>query len=483
MICGIYTVMQRMELPESRLNEMTFERLATMLLFVAIGAGACFAPAQNDTWWHLRTGQDIWTTGAIDLHDRYSYTVAGGYWPDHEWLSQLLFYAIYRTGGLPLLTAITACVIVGAWFLIWRLTPGDWPRKHLVCALALVPSSMAWSLRPQVFTLFLVAATAFLLVRRRYLLLPPLFVLWANLHGGVMLGFVILAGSTVALLFEQRKWPVRLLVATIGCLAATILTPLGTSIWTEIPGSLARLREYGVTEWRPPALADPRLLPFWLLVVGFITLSVRETPWRLVALRSNAMFWATLGLLPLALSSGRNVPPFLLLAVPAIAAMQHSSKASRTLLSVERPAVNAGILGVLTLLAASSVTYAWVSEVPGLGWHPLPEQAIESLKSCPERLYNRYDEGGYLIWFVPDRKVFLDSRQDPYPPALVNEQIQIETSGNYQGLFDRFGVRCVLTPVDSVLAERLLADGWERIYNGNALMVLTLKPTLHQPRR
>jgi hypothetical protein len=196
------------------------------------------------------------------------------------------------------------------------------------------------------------------------------------------------------------------------------------------------------------------------------------------------MFWAALGLLPLALSSGRNVPPFLLLAVPAIMAMQHSramqhsSKTSRTLLRVERPAVNAGILAVLTLLAASTVTYAWVSEVPRLGWHPLPAQAIESLKSCPERLYNRYDEGGYVIWFVPERKVFLDSRQDPYPPALVNEQIRIETSGDYQPLFDRFSIRCVLTPLDSLLSKRLLAGGWEQIYKGNALMVLTPRPVL-----
>jgi hypothetical protein len=188
-------------------GRVTFERLATMLLFLAIGAAACFAPAQSDTWWQLRTGQEIWTTGTVQLSDHFSYTVAGNYWPNHEWLSQLLFYAGYRAGGMPLLTALTASIIVGAWFLIWRLTPGGYPRKHLVCALAVIPSSMAWALRPQVFTLFLVAATALLVARRRYLLLPILFLLWANLHGGVMLGFVILASGVLALLVENRRWP------------------------------------------------------------------------------------------------------------------------------------------------------------------------------------------------------------------------------------------------------------------------------------
>ncbi len=296
---------------------VTFERLATALLFLAIGAAACFAPAQSDTWWQLRTGQEIWTTGTVDLIDHFSYTVAGRYWPNHEWLSQLLFYASYRAGGLPLLTALTASVIVGAWFLIWRLTPGDYPRKHLLCALAVISSSVAWSLRPQVFTLFFVATTALRGSSPPVLsLLPLLFLFWANLHGGVMLGFVILASGVLALLFENRRWPALPLVVTIGCLSATLMTPLGVSIWTEIPASLARLRAYGVSEWRPPSFTDPTLLPFWLLVACFIVLSLRQKPWKATAQASDATFWGALAMLPLAVSSGRNVPMFLLLAVP-----------------------------------------------------------------------------------------------------------------------------------------------------------------------
>lgn len=405
--------------------------------------------------------------------DRRFHTVAGEYWPDHEWLSQVLFYSIYRTGGMPLLTAVTAGAIVGAWVIVWRITPPHFPLTHLLFAAAVVPSSMAWALRPQVFTLFLVATTGFMLVRRRYILLPPLFLLWANLHGGVMLGFAIIAGGTVSLILDERKWPVGLFVATMGCVAATLLTPLGISIWTEIPASLARLREYGVIEWRRPGFADPRLLPFWILVVAFSVISIREKPWTLQT-RSSTMFWTALALLPLALSSERNIPPFLLLVVPAIAAMQHSVRAPRGGLRVAKPAINAGILALFIAFAISSVTYAWVSNLPRLGWHPLSAQAIKSLKACPERLYNRYDEGGYVIWFVPDQKVFLDSRQDPYPPALVNEHIQVEASGDYERLFERFDIRCVLTPLDSVLSQRLLAGGWSETYKGNDFMVLTM---------
>jgi hypothetical protein len=97
---------------------------------------------------------------------------------------------------------------------------------------------------------------------------------------------------------------------------------------------------------------------------------------------------------------------------------------------------------------------------------------VTALENCPERLYNRYDEGGYLIWFVPGRKVFLDSRQDPYPQALVRAQIEVEKSGDYKALFDRYGIGCAFVADDSPIARRLLADGWLKAHDGD-LVVLT----------
>jgi hypothetical protein len=458
----------------AHLEWLTFERLGAALLFLAIGVGACFSPAQNDTWWHLRAGEDIWTAGAIDLRDHYSHTVNGGYWPNHEWLSQVLFFAVYRVGGLALLTSLAATFVVAAWWLVWRLTPGDRAFRLMLCTLALIPSSLAWALRPQVFTLFLLAATAFLLVRRRYLMLPPLFLIWANLHGAVMLGFPLLAGGIVASTIEERKWPVRLLVVTGLCIVATTITPLGASLWADVPATLARTRPYGIAEWRAPGLVEPVFMPFWLLAGVLVVLTVRAQPWR-VSSGSSVMIWSALAMLPLAVTSGRNVPPFVLLAVPAIAAMRDSLKPARRRASarIEHPLFNAGILVMLSLVASATVSYAWISEIPRLGWHPLPQPAIAALAACPDPLYNRYDEGGYLIWFVRGRKVFLDSREHPYPAALVHDQIRTEITGDYRALFDRHAIRCALVAADSPVAQQLVANGWKKEYQGLSWVVLT----------
>ena len=84
---------------------VTSERLTVGLLFVVVVTLAFLAPAQNDTWWHLRGGLDIWRTHAVSLRDTYSHTAAGGFWPNHEWLTEAVFYAVYRAGGMPLLTS------------------------------------------------------------------------------------------------------------------------------------------------------------------------------------------------------------------------------------------------------------------------------------------------------------------------------------------------------------------------------------------
>ena len=48
-----------------------------------------------DMWWHLKTGEVIWTTHTIPTTDLFSYTTNHHGWIPHEWLSQVLIYGAY----------------------------------------------------------------------------------------------------------------------------------------------------------------------------------------------------------------------------------------------------------------------------------------------------------------------------------------------------------------------------------------------------
>jgi hypothetical protein len=368
--------------------------------------------------------------------------------------------------------------VSATWWMVWSLTEGHPTRRLVLVSLAVIPSAMAWSLRPQLFTLFLVALMTSLVVRRRYGYLPLLFLIWANLHGAVVLGIALLVGSIAAAAFHERRVPRGLLVSSALCLVATIMTPLKLSLWSEIPASLSRLRQYQVLEWRTPSFGDVALLPFWLMSAALIVLIAAALVGRRRGGRTDpssdpareergvTIVISALILLPFALTSSRNVPPFLLLAAPAIAVLIESHLASRALRvhRHERPVLNLCVLAVAVIASVTTVGNAWAAQNPRLQWHPLPAQAIAAIRACPERLYNNYDDGGYLIWFVPERKVFLDSRQDPYPASLIQNHIQAELSGNYQALFSRYQIECALTRTGTPLANRLFSDGWHTRY-------------------
>jgi hypothetical protein len=463
------------------IERFTFDRLQTTLLFVAIATAACLMPAQHDTWWLLRAGHDMWAAGDVLLADTFSHTVYGAFWPNHEWLSELLFFGIYAIGGLPLLTLASALAVTTAWAIIWTQTPGPARAKFLLTAFVVASASSTWSLRAQVLSLLLVTVTMALLRRRRYGWLPVVFWFWANLHGAVLLGVLLLGAGLVAVLVEEIDAFPRLLLVSALCVLATALTPLGWQFWLDMPRSLGRIRQLGIDEWAAPRLASLSLLPFWVAVAALAGLTAtrgRELLRDPIARRDGqiTMCACALVLVPLALTAVRNVPPFLMLAVPALAALLPRRSVLTASPSAHRPWLNGSIATAAVVLAAIVVTSAYVSRLARFHWTPLPAASIDALNGCHGNVYNRYDEGGYLIWFAPGRKVFLDGRQDPYPPSLIKEQIRVESSGDFESLFRRYDVRCAYVPAASRLSAGLLRAGWTPLFQDSAWAVLARDP-------
>ena len=140
----------------------------------------------------------------------------------------------------------------------------------------------------------------------------------------------------------------------------------------------------------------------------------------------------------------------------------------------ERPLLNLAIMAFATIGVVVTLAWAYRNEVPRLRWHPVPAAAIAALGQCPDNLYNRYDEGGPLLWFAPDKKVFLDGRQDPFPSELVKEHIAVETGqAGHETVFRRHQIRCAYLPRVSPVAARLTAAGWKTLHADSRWVVLS----------
>ena len=80
---------------------------------------------------------------------------------------------------------------------------------------------------------------------------------------------------------------------------------------------------------------------------------------------------------------------------------------------------------------------------------------------------------GFLIWFAPERPVFIDNRQDPYPLAFTLAATAIDSGAPYRPTFDRYGIRCAFLPTESKMIERLTTDRWRTRFRDDKWAVLT----------
>ena len=466
---------------------LAFDEMAVGLLFVAIAVLALFTPAQSDTFWHLRAGADIWRTGQVPRADLYSHTAYGTPWPDHEWLSQLLMYAAYRVGGgMPGLEIGAGLLILAAAVTVYRLMVGPRATRFALMIAGLAIASSAWSLRPQLLTLFLLPALVWLLARQRYLLIPPFFLLWANAHGGVALGGVVLGVCTAAAALRavhtrapaDRRRAAALAAVLPLAARAGAATPLGFHIYRFVVTSAARSYEVQIAEWfvlRPDSLFG---VLFWAATIAFAVLVVTRrraiatgdwSDWVVVA--------AGLALLPLGIRSARNIGPFLILAMPA--ASRALGPTFRFRLSrhprppsPDHPRLNLALLLGLGAAALVVVGAGWRAGPARLYWNPFPAAALSALDRCPGPLYNFYGDGGSLVWFAPAHQDFVDGRQDPFPFWLLRQSFAVEHGAPYRPLFDRFGVRCAFVPAKAKLTVQLGADGWRALYADDDWAVL-----------
>ena len=304
---------------------LSFPKLAEGLLLGAVAVCALVMPAAPDTYWHLRAGQEIWQTLHVPLADHYSYTADGRFWPNHEWLWQALSYALHRAGGFPLLLAGAAAIVTGAVALMFRLMVGSTRTRALLIVVGLPLVSCAWALRPQLITQLMLMALLWLLARERYRWLPLLFVIWANAHGGVAMGGVVLAATTAVALVRARAGAAAdrrraraLAIATPLCALATLATPLGIRLWTAIGVSIQESHDNGIAEWRSSLELGPFQITFWILAIAFaVILLVRRRRLRDASWSDVVVWVAALVIFPLAVRAVRNTTLFLLVAIPA----------------------------------------------------------------------------------------------------------------------------------------------------------------------
>ena len=444
-----------------------------------------------DLWWHLRDAQLMLAQGHFSTADHYSFTAPGAAVLPFEWVSDLAFYAVYRwaalTGLFWLVFALGTAIALGI-FRLSYLASHDVKNSFLVSVGGTVLTAITMGSRPLLFGwLYLVILLLILAAVReggsKWLwLVPPLFCLWINSHGSWPMGMVLFGAFIASGLLEgewgqayAKRWSpaqLRQLLMAFGASAvAVFLNPFGYRL-VFYPFKILFVKGNGVddvTEFASVNFHTPWGKVAMALILGVLLIAVfSQVRWRLDELAAVVLaFYYALTFSRFLFLAGILLPPIFAKRLKLMEPFDRDS---------DKPANNAVALAVLLCAFVLAVPHHAKFQDPV----PYPVDAVRYMQAngIHGRFFHEYAWGGYLIWHMPESKVFVDGRYDPYAPNGVFRNFMAARSGeDPQAVLDKYQVDYVLMSPDSLLVQMLKnSTRWTVRYSDKTSVLLQRSP-------
>jgi hypothetical protein len=490
---------RRLPAVTSALAAFDTHKLAVTILFIGIFAMAVRAQADSDLWWHLQAGGVTVEIGRAPQIDLFSHTRETAPWVNHSWLSQVVLFRLYEWASYRGLSLWVGALAVATFAFVYAQMAGGAFSRAFVVVLAAATSAIVWTARPQMLSLLFTGIVAYVLYllkwrgTNRLWLLPPLFVLWVNMHAGYALGFLLIACFVVGEALNRLLAPVipghdpvvartqlaSLLGFTLLSAVLLAINPNATRMWTYPFETVATagLREL-IQEWQSPDFHPLYAQPFiWMVLALFASAGLSGK-------RIDGTDLVTVGAFAYAaLLAGRNVGPFAVVAAPVLS--RHVAPIvvrlwTKGRFRPRRPVVFAGLNAAILLLVAALA--AWKVSLPlraefneQLQRETLPVGAVEWIERAQPQgpMFNRYRWGGYLIWRLwPQYRVFIDGRTDLYGDEVLGDYVEIATAGpRAMELLEEYGVMWAVIRPDEPLGALLECHGWRVAYEDDVAAV------------
>jgi hypothetical protein len=455
--------------------------------------------ADPDLWGHLRFGRDIWESGQIGYQDPYSYLTGGQTWINHEWLAEVVFWGIFAIAGARGLVLLKLFVGFLTFVLLYAHLRRSQVRALKVAILLLAAAAIPlWrfliTVRPQLFTLLFFTLTILVIHHaergraRSLWLLAPLFVVWANCHGGFLSGVGVLViwgcAHIIQGFIQRAQNPIRLrtLLTLLGpivlAVAGTLFNPYGLRLWAFLLRT-ATVPRPEIREWQPLELISVAgisyLVPLGLSIAGLLYSRLERQP-------SLMVVYACTAFLPFV--AIRHLPLFAVSAT--ILGGEHVNDVWTRRFPRERFSLKGRPPWVLVPWLFLLSVFVMAVLVPlaryqFAGWRGAfsciqfpeayyPVRAVALLKTAvPEgNLAIDFDWGEYAIWHLgPDIKVSIDGRRETiYSEEVYKQNLHfMRGERDWSTLLEAYPTDLALVRAGSPTHNLLrLQPGWIVVY-------------------
>ncbi|QDU22471.1 hypothetical protein [Urbifossiella limnaea] len=468
--------------------------VALFVLLLAAGRSSFFR--DPGTFWHVTTGDRILADGFLRA-DPYTFTFGGTWWVPYQWLGEVAMALAHRCGGFDLLLVGACAMLAGTFAVLYARLHGTGlnpAAAGVVLLIGLAAAASHFHVRPHLATIAGMTGTMLLLVAvdggrapvRRLLWLVPAFVLWTNVHGGVLagmgtVGLTVAGWLTLAVIgrgpLRSRRDAVLACAAAAGCVLSALVNPYGLDLlktWHVImgePALKAIVQEHSALDPAAPyAWPVFALAAVYLAVLAGVHRGELRVSWFLPAV------WFVL-----TLDRVRHAPLFAVAGLVVVAAAWPHTRWAAWL-AEHRPDVyrprdggtgfwrNVWLPAVL-VIAVALVPIRWARLDPA-HW---PVELLPELREFeprspadPHRIFNGYIDGGFVIYHAPGYKVFVDDRCEVFGGDWLLAFVRADSEGTADAMagweerYGRFDFALVRAGTGFEAYVRT-APGWELV--------------------
>jgi hypothetical protein len=434
-----------------------------------------------DSWLNLLGGREILNHG-IPHHDTLAVLSRGREWIDQQWLANLAYYGLYALGGLGLAARVNIFLFVATLALVFVFARRR-GATSLSVMLAAIPMCVVGLefIRAQVLTEPLFVLLLALLVSesrhptRRAFLAFPLLVLWANIHGSVVLGAALVALLGVVEAVKARRSgllrPALLTLLPWPCIFAS---PYGLHLTSYYSSTLHNpvFPKY-LTEWAPPPPLSIWGIPlFALAAVGIFLVGRHSHAWT--AFEKGAFALTLVG----GLLAVRSIPWFTITGALLLPTLLDLERRGKPVTSTERQrAVALGGVAISLLLVVHGL--ASPGNSTATDWPDgATTQVTNVLRADPSaRVLATYELADWILFRVPEARgrIAFDGRWEILPPSQFRKIMDFHGHRNLSAGHVARGYRLLVIDPQG---ERALARTFEHqpgarvLFRGSRVVVI-----------
>jgi len=459
-----------------------------MFLLAAVIFGFCVKQfAEPDMWWHLRYARDLVQLHTFSSFDTYSFTAAGAFRPNFEWLSELPFYVAYHMAGLHGVLLLYFGILVLMFAGVYYLSCSDGADcKNATVATLIGIFLCVVSIGPRTLLFGWLCMVGLLLVLDRFRrsrtglwLLPPLFLLWINLHPSWAFGLVVFLLTIGAGLVdgewglvEATKWSRdelrKLAIAFVASVMVLFVNPFGYRL-VLYPFQFLFQQQSNVRyveEWQGVDFSTSNGKLALLVLLGLLAANVfLRRRWRLdQALLCAFALWAALSHSRFLFFAGLVLPPILAQRLNLFPPYEPE---------LDKPWLN-GI--IMAAIVASPVFFfpsnAALQQQLNENF-PTAALAFMQRQHLNGRIFNQYRWGGFMEWNSPELKPFIDGRADIFvDKGVLDDHRRVTLLDDPFGVLDKYRIDYVLVQSDGAITYLLNhSQDWHPLYADNVAVL------------